>query len=401
MSEQTIPPLPEPPPYLRAIAEHLRVEEPGLWAWFASSARRQDEAEAVRLDLLKSTYRLEPAEHAALYAVAEELRAELGITALLTLYQGAATGGVNAALAYLPGEAHVILSGPVVSALDAAELRAVLAHELAHYLLLDGYGGDYRILTDLVRALANAAGAGLEYAETARLVSLYTEVFADRWALRATGQIGAAVRTLVKVQTGVAEVSAESYLRQAAEIFAKGPVLADQPTHPEIYIRARALELWAGQGAAAEDEIASMIAGPLRLERLDLLAQGRLRELSRQFLAVLLTPAWFRTDAVMGHARQFFPGFEPGGADEGALARAFDSATASVRDYFSFVLLDFVTVDRDLGDAALAAALVLAGRLGFGERFAELLHKELGMTKKAVARLDGEAQKILERAAVA
>src|SRR3954453_23292493 len=101
------PPLPKPPPYLGRRVEYLRAEEAGLWKWFADPARSRDEGEAVRLDLLKSTYRLEPADHASVYALADELRAALGVTAAITLYQGPAPGGVNAALAYLPGQAHV------------------------------------------------------------------------------------------------------------------------------------------------------------------------------------------------------------------------------------------------------------------------------------------------------
>ena len=55
-------------------------------------------------------------------------------------------------------------------------------------------------------------------------------------------------------------------------------------------------------------------------------------------------------------------------------------------------MLDFVTVDRDLGDVALAAAIVLARRLGIDKRFAELAQKELTLGKKAFAKIDKEAE---------
>ena len=51
--------------------------------------------------------------------------------------------------------------------------------------------------------------------------------------------------TLVKMTTGLTEVDADSYVRQAEEIFSKDSVQANQLTHPESYIRARALMLWA------------------------------------------------------------------------------------------------------------------------------------------------------------
>ena len=57
---------------------------------------------------------------------------------------------------------------------------------------------------------------------------------------------------LIETGTGLSEVSAESYLRQADEISTKSRIPADDLSHPEPYIRARALRLWAEQGEAAE-----------------------------------------------------------------------------------------------------------------------------------------------------
>ena len=57
---------------------------------------------------------------------------------------------------------------------------------------------------------------------------------------------------------------------------------------------------------------------------------------------------------------------------------------ATLRDYFCYVMLDFVTVDRDLGDVALAAALVWSRRLNLKERFADLAQKELGAWQEGV-----------------
>jgi len=62
---RTMPSSPSPLPYHRAIVEHLRSTEPALWNWFASSRQRAAEADAVRLDLLKSTYRLDAASQRA------------------------------------------------------------------------------------------------------------------------------------------------------------------------------------------------------------------------------------------------------------------------------------------------------------------------------------------------
>src|SRR5262245_21842676 len=128
---------PEPLPYHCAIVAHLQAEEPGLWHWFASSRKRLEAADAVRLDLLKSTYRLEPQAQPKLYGLANAVREHIGLNCNVTLYQAQTGTTLNAALAYLPGEAHVILSGPLADVLGEIELRAVLAHELAHFLLYE------------------------------------------------------------------------------------------------------------------------------------------------------------------------------------------------------------------------------------------------------------------------
>ena len=390
---------PLPTSYHGRIVEHLRAAEPGLWNWFSSTQKRRGEADAVRLDLLKSTYRLEPQAQIRLYALANEVRDELGLTCSVTLYQAQTAVAMNAALAYLPGEAHIILAGPLGTVLSDHELRAVLAHELAHFLLYEEAGGDYLVAADLLRALAADTSAGPSASESARLYALWTEIYADRWALHVCGELTAAVATLIKIQTGLSDVSAESYLRQAEEVFAKANTPADGASHPESYIRARALRLWAEQGDQAQAEFERMIEGGLMLNRLDLLGQVRAADLTRHFLQLLLSPRWFQTDAVLAHARQFFPEFvlPPNAPTDDAIKAALDRGGCSLRDYLCYLMLDFATVDRDLGDVVLAASIVLARRLGFADRFAELVHKELTLSNKAFTKIEKDAEAILAK----
>ena len=234
--------VPEPLRYHREIVDYLKTEEPDLWQWFASTGRRAEQAEAVRLDLLKSTYRLDRETHPKLYDFAVEISEAYARPAPVTFYQAQTGAGMNAALAYLPGEPHVILSGPVLNVLSDAELRAVLGHELAHFLLFEQEGGEFLVAAELLRALCNDHEAAPAFVESARLFNLYTEVFADRGAWAVTGDLAVSVAALIKMETGLQEVSAESYLRQAEEIFSKSRVQANQLTHPEPYIRARALQ---------------------------------------------------------------------------------------------------------------------------------------------------------------
>lgn len=385
---------PEPLPYHRAMVQYLRGQEPELWAWFTSTRQRDKEAEAVRLDLLKSTYRLEPEVQPQLHESLREVRAVMGIEAPITLYQAQAGPALNAAVAYLPGEAHIVLSGPLTTVLSANEMRAVLAHELGHFLLLAAGQGEYLAATDLLRALSQERGAVPAQVESARLFSLWTEVYADRWACHVSGDPDVTVAALLKIETGLADVSAASYLRQAEEIFSKTSVQASEMTHPELYIRVRALELWSARGDEAQAEIERMIQGPLSLDRLDLLAQERARTRTRCFLQTLLAPAWFRTEPVMAHARRFFADWQPKASMADA-PELLAEADASWHDYLCYLMLDFVTVDRDLGEVPLAHAMRVARRLGLEEKLDAIVQRELGLSKKALTRIKENADATL------
>src|SRR5271166_4320956 len=114
-------------PFQREMALHLKTEEADLWKWFSSTDQRGQRAEAVRLDLLKSTYRLERPGPPGLYDLAEKVSSKYQLAVPITFYQAQGGTGPNAALAYVPGEVHIVFSGPILAALSEAEIRAVLA----------------------------------------------------------------------------------------------------------------------------------------------------------------------------------------------------------------------------------------------------------------------------------
>src|SRR4029077_19036058 len=137
-------------------------------------------------------------------------------------------------------------------------------------------------------------------------------------------------------------------------------------SHPEAFIRARALALWQQQGESAASDIASMIEGESALDELDLIGQARLAGSTRRLLEHFLQPKWFQTPAVLGHAKLFFDDFEAkseGRSDaKGKVRSANDESPAEtpplppspfllppadprLREYLCYVLLDFVTVD--------------------------------------------------------
>jgi hypothetical protein len=205
---------------------------------------------------------------------------------------------------------------------------------------------------------------------------------------------------LVKIQTGLAQVSAPGYLKQAEEIFAKGNVATEGVSHPEAFIRARALALWQRQGDDASTQIASMIEGAVSLEELDLLEQARLTGRTRRLLEYLLQPKWFQTAAVLAHARMFFDDFQPSPTRDVTALDGLKSSDTKLCDYLCYLLLDFVTADPDLDDMPLAAALDLSRRLELDSQLEKLAARELKMRVRDVRRIKEQAAEMLAKAEV-
>jgi predicted SprT family Zn-dependent metalloprotease len=201
-----------PLPYQQALAAHLQANEPEVWRWAASAEAREEHAAAVRADLLRNSYRLDADAHPELHAHCNAAVQRLGITARVALYQ-AGDGTMNATLYFLPGEAHIVLSGPLMERLQGAELQAVLGHELAHYLLWARDGGKYHVVDRLLHASASDPRADASHQRAARRYGLYTEAFADRGACMACEALEPAVSALIKMQTGLTQVNVASYLR--------------------------------------------------------------------------------------------------------------------------------------------------------------------------------------------
>ena len=279
-----------------------------------------------------------------------------------------------------------------------AELDAVLAHELAHYRLWEMDGGDFLVADRLLVAAANDPRAAASHAQSARRLRLYTEIFADRGSLTGCGELEAAVAALVKTETGLPEVSATSYLRQADEIFSREDATTKGLDHPETFIRARALRLWAENDVGFDAWLSATIEGPLGLDELDLPGQRRVSQLTQRFLAELLRPHWFQSAPVLAHAQAFFPDFAPASAPDDSLAEALRSSDAATREYLCYLLLDFAVVDRDLEDVPLAAALDWAERLELAEQFEKLALKELGIGKRQFNKLKKDAAALVAKA---
>jgi len=58
-----------------------------------------------------------------------------------------------------------------------------------------------------------------------------------------------------------------------------------------------------------------------------------------------------------------------------------------MKDYYSYLLLDFACVDPELDENGIAASFVTADKIGLGDRLEELLRKELKLLKRDVEKI--------------
>lgn len=397
-SHVTAPGLPalSPLPYHLDVISYLRDHEPDIWQWARSATAQEEHAEAVRADLLRQTYRLDETAHPELHGAARTAAGHLGLEVPIVLYQ-AADGPMNASLFFLPGEAHVVFSGPILERLQGAELQAILGHELSHYLLWSSEGGYYHAADRILSATADDPRASAAHLQTARLYRLFTEAYADRGAVVASGALEPAVTALVKTQTGLQTVSAASYLKQADEIAGRGALSAGS-SHPEVFVRARALRLWSEGDPQADAWLSDALRGPLRLEEVDLVGQQMLSRLTRRVLQQALRPTWMRSEATFAHARRFFPDFEIEVTPDDTLPTEVAAATAC-HDYIAALLLDLAVVDRVLEDVPLAAALELGRAWGLSAALEARIPRDLKMTRRQFNKLNQDAALIVQKAA--
>ena len=216
-----------------------------------------------------------------------------------------------------------------------------------------------------------------------------------------TGDVHPVVAGLVKIQTGLNQVSAPGYLKQAEEIFTKGNVATEGLSHPETFIRARALALWKEQRESSAAHISQMIEGVMALDELDLIGQTRLSRQTRQLLECFLQPKWFQSTAVLGHAKLFFADFAPAKTRDSSVMESLKFTDAKLREYCCYLLLDFVTADPELEDMPLAAALDFSRQLEIDAQFEKLAAKELKMKVRDVRKLKDQAAEMLAKAEVA
>lgn len=392
----------EPLTYHRAVRGELLRYYPTVWKAFSSDAYKAQHAEQLRLSLLKRTYRLDPESHPDLHATARLAAEKLGVTVPIELYQGPDQGVLNASLYFVPEAARLVLFG-AIDRLAPDELLALMGHELAHHVLYTRDFGDFLTAARVLDAMAEAADSSSVQA-TARLYQLSTEIYADRGSVAATGDSEAAIRCLLKTETGVPNPDARAFSRQVEEVLARDSGGSATHSHPETYLRAKALSLYEAPGAADLDaKVHRLIEGPVQLDTLDLLRRRELTDLTRRLLDLFFAPAWSHLPGLLQAAQMLFDDYQPPSepADDAAaaLVEALAPYGESVWDYVAYVLTDLVACDPNLGLLPLARAQVVAEALGQRERLEGHVNKELRVIKRDIAQTYADRERLFTAAA--
>ncbi|MEU0095722.1 M48 family metalloprotease [Kribbella sp. NPDC006257] len=387
----------EPLSYHRSVLGHVRRVDQRAWEALLPGAGDQPGLDDA---LLRHTYRLDEVGHPGLHAAGRRAATALGIDVPIEYYQGNGSAPPNAMLVHQLGKAVILFEGPLLERLDDGELAAICGHELAHRLLWTLDDGAYLAVDRLLDAAAGDARTPAQYLETRRRWVMASELFADRGALAACGDLRTTVRALLKTQTGLASVDPEAYLRQADELdLSTG---SRGTSHPEGVARAWALKNW-----LAGEDVEILLTGPLDVDAVDVLDAALLRELSMDFAAQIAQTEGLRTDTVATFAAGFAdppgPLGVPGGAvarfDEPLAVRPVDGApmprprslTPATKQYLCYLLLDLATADPETGDAGLIASMAIARKAGLTP-YDDLADDELGWSDKRRAQLTAAAK---------
>jgi hypothetical protein len=191
----------------------------------------------------------------------------------------------------------------------------------------------------------------------------------------------------VKISTGLTSVNADSYIKQAEEIFsADADTKASGVSHPENFIRARAIWLWHSKGNEAEPIIKQMIEGNVNLDELDIFRQHQIASITEELIQLLLQPKWMQTSQTIALGKQYFGELQLNKeSDKSGLATQVENVHNNLRDYLAYILYDFSTADKALEDLPLGYCFFLADEFKLDKAFANAVKKERKLTDKKVS----------------
>jgi hypothetical protein len=374
----------KPFPFHEKLKEYFKIQDK-TWKWFADEKTISSQNEAFKTDILKNSYRITKEEEPKIYELLEQAKDKLGVIVPVTIYQSQYVEMNNASIVIFESEAHLVLSGAILKILNEEELLALLAHELSHVLLYTFDNGNYEIANRIINAIANDGSSELYYNETARMYQLYTELFCDLGAYKVCGNINPVICTLVKVNTGLEKVSAESYLQQASEILERIESGSEGTTHPELYIRAKSLELFTQNETEFYTKIEELVRGKMDLYQLNIFSKQELYSTTKDLIDIVLKPKWTQSEHCIVLYKQYFTAYNRNQEvliDESFKAK-INLSKANTKDYFSYVMLDFAMCDNDLKEPFIGLVLDLAEQIGLQDNLKAIFKKELRLTDKA------------------
>ncbi len=385
--------------YHRRVADYLEKHEPELWNWFNSDEFEASFESRARLAIEKSAVRLGRTgneANARRYVLADQVRDKLELDAEVVLYQSQDTqGSPNASLYYIPGQITIEFVGRILELLNEVELLDLIGHETAHYKLYLEDGGKHLTAVRLLHWIAAREGVADVWPETARRLSLYTEIYCDTAGYLVTGDREAAVGGLVKAIADFRDADPETYLEQANAILAQDKTSSAGTSHPELYIRAKALANRAEmEQAAFEASLVPLIEGALSIEHVDIFGQETLHTKTLELIKAYTKDKVSRSEAVLAHARHFDPKYRwPTKASE--IAFTVGDLPIETRDYFAYVLLDLATCDPERAEDALCTALVVAREAGLAPQFKKIARKELKKTTTELIKYEQHGDKLI------
>ncbi|MBA4058388.1 MAG: peptidase M48, partial [Marivirga sp.] len=159
-------------PYQKKVSDYFKAQTK-TWDFFAAAKTKDEQLRQYKTELLKNTYKFDPAVDTALYQKVAVAKEKLGLQHLdVILHQAQYTDELNASIIYLENEAHIVFSGQLIQLLDEAEMQVVIAHELTHIKLYTLQNGQLEVTDRIITAIANNYNSEAAYFETARLFRL-------------------------------------------------------------------------------------------------------------------------------------------------------------------------------------------------------------------------------------
>ncbi|MCD0464611.1 M48 family metalloprotease [Flavobacterium sp. ENC] len=373
----------KPFPFHSDLRDYFKKQDK-TWSWFSEEKIKAEQQEAFKTDLLKNSYRIDPDTEPKVYEILNVAKDKLGIIVPITIYQSQSMDGNNAGVVFFENEAHIILSGTILKLLNEEELLVLFGHELSHIVLFSLENGDFEITNRIINTIASDSNSELFYYETARLYQLYTELFCDLGALKVSGSLETTIQTLVKLNTGLEKVSAESYLKQANEILERIEKGSNGETHPENFIRAKALEIFEKDNSGYYSKTEKIISGKTDLHQLNLFNKKLVFDTTKELISIILKPKWAQSEYCHALYKQYFTNsaIRTDAFIDAVFKLKIENSRKNLKEYYTYVMLDFALCDPDLKEAFIGHILDIAEQLSLQEEMKTILKKELNLTEK-------------------